>query len=148
MVLKKYKEKIKKHFKEVLELKTSPRAIAFGFALGTAIALLPTFALDVLIGLLIVLIFKKVSKIALFAALAVWNPFILVPLIGVEYAIGNFIVGDIPPMIFKLEFLNQVYKYTLRYLIGNLIITTVFTTLSYFIIYYVAKKYQKQKKYK
>ena len=142
-MIRRYKEKVKKHFKEVLELKTSPHSIALGFAIGTAIAVLPTFGLGVLIGLLIIFIFKKVSKISLFAGLAVWNPFILTPLYVVAYEIGDFILKGAPVKTYEFWVLNEFFAYTRRFLLGNLIITIITTFLSYLVVYFIIKKYQK-----
>lgn len=143
-MLKDYRKKIKKHLEEVIKIKDSPRAIALGFAIGTAIALLPTLGLGIFIGLGIVLIFKKISKISLFASFVVWNIAILALLVPVEYKLGNFLLKNVPTTAYKIEILNRIFVYSRGYLLGNIIITVIFTTLSYLIIYYLAKKYQKQ----
>ncbi len=144
--IKNYREKLKKHFKEVIEIKDSPKSIALGFAIGTAIAVLPTFGLGVLIGLGIALIFKGVSKISLFASFLVWNPFILGSLIPLEYEIGNFLLREGMTATSNVGILNVFSDYSKKYLLGNLIITFVFSTLSYVIIYVLTDKNQKQYK--
>lgn len=143
-MIKKYFKKSKEHFKQVLEIKDSPKSIAAGFAIGTAIAILPTFGLGFLIGLLVLLIFKKISKISLFSAFIVWNPLILYPMITLEYSIGNFLLKDLPMVVYRWEILNEIITYSRRYLLGSLITTIFFSLLSYIIIYFLAKRYQKQ----
>mgnify|MGYP001575124117 FL=1 len=142
-MLKKYREKIKNYFKEVLEVKATPKEIAIGFTVGTAIAILPTFGLGPFIALLIILIFKRISKISLLFSFVVWNPFILISLYPLEYYIGDLLVGNVQ-IKFKLEILNQIFVYSFRYLIGNIIITIVFCIISYFTIYYLIKKFHKK----
>ncbi len=139
------KNRIKKHFKEVLELKTSPHSIAMGFAIGTLIAILPTFGLGIFIGLLVLVIFKKVSKISMFVSFAIWNPLILTLLYPLEYSIGNFILVDFPVTKFKFEILNQLFVYTGRFLIGSLILSILTSIIAYFLVLYFVGKYQKER---
>ena len=143
---KKYREKLRKHFREIIQIKDSPHAIATGFAIGTAIAILPTFGLGAIIGLGIALIFKKVSKISLFAAFLVWNPFILAPLTLLEYEIGNFLLRGDSILIHNLEFLEILTHYSKTYLLGNIIVTIILSSLSYVIIYLLVNKHQEKYK--
>ncbi|MBU0466154.1 MAG: DUF2062 domain-containing protein [Nanoarchaeota archaeon] len=141
---KKYKNKIKKHLQKFLELKTSPKSIAAGFVVGTLIAFLPTFGTDVFIALLVLVIFKNLSKFSTLFALAVWNPIVLDLLYPLEYSIGNLILGNYPVQRFQVEIYNQIFAYTIRFLLGNLILTVVATAVSYFIVYHVVRAYQKK----
>ena len=143
-MFKNYKNKIKKHFEEVIRIKTSPYSIALGFAVGTAIAVLPTFGLGVFIGLLVVLIFKKISKISMFAAFAVWNPLVLFSLYGLAYKMGDFLLTGIQSKTYSFWLWNQLFNYSRRFLIGNLILTILLTEASYVIVYYLAKRYYKK----
>ncbi len=144
MPIRRIKQKIKKHYHAVLEIKTTPNEIALGFAAGTGIALLPTFGLGFLIGLVIVLIFKNVNKLSMLVAFAFWNPLVLIPITTLSYFVGDIILDDVPVTRFRFELLNQFYTYSLRYLIGNLIITIILTVVSYSIVFYLVKKYQKK----
>lgn len=144
-MIKKLKDKLKKHFKEVLELKTSPHSIAMGFATGTLIAILPTFGLGIFIGLLVLLIFKKISKISMFISFAIWNPLVLTLLYPLEYGIGNLILSDFPVTKFKFEILNQLFVYTGRFLLGSLILSMAVSFICYFLLLYCITKYQKEK---
>ena len=143
-MFKKYKEKIKKHFEEVVRIKTSPHSIALGFAIGTAIAVLPTFGLGVFIGLLVLLIFKKISKISMFAAFALWNPLVLFSLYGLAYKIGTFVLEGLPVKTYQFWLWNQLFNYSRRFLVGNLILTIILTIASYIIVYLFAKRYYKK----
>src|SRR3989344_4149920 len=144
--IKRYREKLKKHFKEVIEIKDSPQSIALGFAIGTAIAVLPTFGFGALIGLGIILIFKKISKVSLFATFFIWNPFILAPLTLLEYQIGDFLLSGDPIITYNLGFLNIFTNYSKKYLLGNLIVVLISSALSYALVYVLADR--NQEKYK
>ena len=138
-----FKEKIKKNFKEALEQKPVPQEIALGFSIGTAIAILPSFGLGALIGILIAFIYKKINKVALFLSFVFWNPFLLAPLTGLSYIIGDSILEDAPSTTFELEFFNKIFIYTVRYLVGNIILASILTITSYFIVLYISKNYIK-----
>jgi uncharacterized protein len=136
------KEKIKHHFHEVLKTKTSPHSIALGFSIGTFIALLPTPGFNVLLGFLILLIFEKVNKFSLFAALAVWNPFTQIPIYFLSYKLGDFIFRAAPVRQYEVVLIDHLYQFTRRYLIGNLIIAVTLSLISYFIVKKIATNYK------
>lgn len=142
-MIKKVKKKLKSHFKEVVEIKTSPESIAAGFALGTIIAILPTFGLGIGIGLGIIMVFKRVSKLSMMVAFALWNPFVLATLYPLEYAIGDFILAESPIIQFRIEIINQLFLYTRRYLVGSIILSLIVGTLSYFGVLLATREYQK-----
>lgn len=143
-MVKKYLTRLKKHFKEVLRIKTTPFEIALGFSLGTFIAIFPTFGFGPLIGLVLVLIFKRISKVAMFLSFAIWNPLSLVPIYILGYKIGNFFFSELPIKTFKFLFLDNLYIFTRRVLVGNTILAFVISILSYFIIYFSVNYYQKK----
>lgn len=135
--------RIKNHFREVIKIKKSPHSIALGFALGTFIAILPTFGLGLIIGLIIVLIFKKVNKLSLIAAFILWNPFVVIPIYLFSYRIGDALMSALPIIKLRFALFNNVYNLTLRLLVGNFIIAFTASVLSYFSIKYFAKAFKK-----
>jgi len=140
----KFIKKIKKHIQEVLKIKITPHDVAWGFALGTLIALLPTFGFGIFIGLLLLLIFEKISKISMLLAFAVWNPFVLIPIYALSYRVGIYVTASTPLESYRIELLNQFFTIAKVFLIGNVIVTLVFSTISYFIVYYLYKNYLKK----
>jgi len=126
-------KRLKEHFKEVLRIKTSPHSIALGFAIGTLIAILPTFGFTYLIAIIVMLVYAKESKIALFGALLLWNPFVLFPVYTLSYRLGDFILKGYPA-IYSLQGIEQFRYATLRFLVGNFVIAVLFSVTSYFIL--------------
>ncbi|MCB9359227.1 DUF2062 domain-containing protein [Candidatus Woesearchaeota archaeon] len=127
-------KRIYDHFHEVVRVHKSPKSIAFGFCLGTLIAVLPTPGISILIGVLLVFLFKNINKFTLFGAMALWNPFTLVPVYYYSYAVGNFILGSSPIQEYKIVMLDQVFHYTKRFLLGNAVIAVIMAGLSYIIV--------------
>jgi len=129
-----YKKKIKKHFHEVMKEQKSSHSIAFGFAIGTFITILPTPGFNILMAFLIALVYEKVNKISLFFSLAIWNPFTLIPMYALSLKIGNLLFGPLAVVEYDLSFFDMVFNYSRRFLIGNVILATFTALASYFII--------------
>lgn len=136
--------KIKNRLKEIVKIKTSPHSIAAGFAIGTFIAVLPTFGFGIFLGFLMLLIFKKISKISTLASFAFWNPLILLFLYPLSYSIGNLILGDSPVKIYKIQLLNQIFINSKRFLLGNFILALILSMISYIIVLTLAYNYHKK----
>lgn len=144
----KLKEKVKHHFKEVMHIKTSPNSIALGFAIGALIAVLPTFGFGLLIGLLVILLFKKINKFSMIIAFAVFNPLILIPLYMLSYKIGYILFGNVPIIRYDVVLLDQIYHFSRRFLIGNLMLAVIIAIMCYFLIRWLVWLYRRKKKNK
>jgi uncharacterized protein len=144
MVVKKFKKKIKEHFLEVIRTKTSPHNIGLGFATGTFISILPTPGFNIILGLLVLLIFKKMNKFSLFAGILFWNPLTSIPIYYLSYQIGDFLFGSTSVVLYELNLLGQINLYARRFLIGNVILALLTATTSYFIIKWIFTWYYKK----
>ncbi len=138
------KEKIKHHFHEVAKTKKSPESIAIGFAIGTAIGLFPTPGFGTLLGVLVILLFEKVNKISVFVAMAIWNPVVCAPFTVMSYALGDRIIGA--ASLQSTSLFSKAYTFTLKYFLGNIIITATISITTYFIVKYAVILYRKRKK--
>ena len=130
-------KRIKNHFSEIFHPHYHPHEIALGFGIGSFISILPTPGFSVILGLIAISIFSKLNKIALFSAFLLFNPFMLMPLYTLSYQIGDFIFWDIPVLKFKFEILNQLYTYSRRFLIGNIIVSTTVAIVSYWVFRFI-----------
>ncbi len=144
-MIKRLKNKIRQHLEEVIELKTSPHSIAMGFALGTLIAILPTFGLGIFIGLGVIFIFKKVSKVSMLIAFVIWNPLVLALMYPVDYVVGDFILRGIPVKTYKTEILNKLFVYSRRFIVGSIINAVIISIMSYVLVLYFAYRYQRKR---
>ena len=140
-----FTEKVRNHFREIIRIKTSPHSIALGFAIGTFIKLLPTPGLNILLALLVVIIYKKVNKFALFGALLFWNPVFIIPLYTLSYEVGNMLFGATPVIKYNIVILDHIYNFSRRFLVGNLIISTTISILSYPVVKYAAILFRRSK---
>lgn len=139
-----YKEKIKRHFEEVIKIKRDPHAIASGFALGTFIAILPTFGFGIFIGLLLILIFKRISKISLLLSFAFWNPLILALIYPICYGAGSLVLSNIPSRTYEIEILNQIFVYSRRFLVGSFVLAVTLAIAGYLLVLVLIYRYYKK----
>jgi len=126
---------ISKHFRHLRSIHSKPEEIALGFAIGTFIAVLPTFGLGALIGVLVILVKKDINKLALFAAFAVWNPLVLIPINTISYQIGDLLLQGSPLLQVDIEYADRLYRITKRLLAGSLLVSSFLSVLSYTIVY-------------
>ena len=137
--------RVKRHFENIVKVKTEPREIALGFAIGTLVEFfVPIPILDIIVVLIIASVFGKISKLSLFGALLFWNFLITWPLLTLSLKIGNFIFGNENIVRYNIEIFNYAYNFTRKLLVGNMIVGSVLALISYFAVWLIAKKYQKK----
>ncbi len=141
-MLKKLIKQTKKHFREVIKIKKSPHSIALGFAVGTFISILPTPGFNIFIGILITLIFPQINKISLFGSMLLWNPATAAFIYPTSYKIGQFIFKDLPIIEYNITFFHKAFIFTRKFLVGNLILATTVSSLSYALVRMIAQNYQ------
>lgn len=135
-----FSKKIKEKWADLLLGDFTAHDIALGIAIGTFIALLPTFGFSVFLALLFVFIFPHVNRPAIFLALLIWNPVVQVPVYALSLHLGSMLFEGQPLIQYDIAVLNQIYSFTRRFLVAHMIITTVFTMLMY-VGSYVTFKY-------
>lgn len=131
---------IKRTVDEILTTDGSARMVALSFALGTFLALLPTFGFAVFIGMLLLIAFPRLHKPGLLMAFVLWNPIMQIPLYSLSILIGSHLFSGMPIMSFDFALLDHVYNITRRVLIGNLIVTTVVSLISYCVVFTAIRK--------
>lgn len=144
-MIKKFKLTLKQHFDEVFKLKTSTKSVAWGVAVGTMIAVLPTPMLNILLGTLVIFVFKSISKAGVFLPIFFWNPLTLAPVYALSFKIGDWFFGNAPIVKYKLTLLQQVFVYAKRFLVGNVILAVLISIISFFLTYWVVNYYKAKK---
>lgn len=135
--------RIRKHFQAVLEEDTTPHAVGLGFALGTLLAVLPTFGFAIVIGLGIIALSEHLNKLAMFAGMAVFNPLTTPFLYLASYRIGQLIFGSEPVVKYNIVIIDNAYNFTRRFLIGNILIAITLSATGYFLLRHLVNRYQK-----
>ena len=117
-MINKFKEKLRHHFHEIHKPEISEHSIALGFAIGTFIGiLLPVPVFSIPAALLVILVNKKISKLALFGAIILfWNFLTLTPVYLLSYEIGKLLFGEVSVVKFDIVILDKIYNSSIKYL--------------------------------
>jgi len=142
MVYNKIKIRLSKYFREVSRLKKTPHEIALGFSIGVFIGILPTPGFNILIGMLIILIYKNVNKLTLFGGMALFNPITIPPIVYFSNKLGRMFVKPLDPSDPLYTILREFLHTSLRILVGALIIASVVSIISYFVMKKFVKNFQ------
>ena len=110
---------------------TSADAVALGGALGTLIAIFPTPGFNILLGVLALATFPTINKVALFGAMAFWNPIVCAPLYALAYEIGDILFGKVEVVKYQIVILDQIYEFSRRFLTGISIIAAFCSLVVY-----------------
>lgn len=143
-MIKDFRKKTKKYFYKMIFEERSEHSIALGFAIGTFISILPSPGINLLVGLLIVLLFKRINKVSLFGALFFWNSIVLIPVYIASYHIGNMIFSSASVVRYNIVVADIIYNFSRRFLIGNVILAILISILSYLALWGSLKKYKKR----
>jgi hypothetical protein len=108
----KLQRRARAYVRALTAVRTSNHQLALGFAVGTFISVLPTPGFNILLGFVAVAAYPRINKLSLFGAMA----------------------GAEPTVEFDVVIVNEVYNFTRRYLVGNLIVASLVSTASYAIV--------------
>jgi len=139
------KKRVIEYFEEVVRLKKTPHEIALGFALGVFIGILPTPGFNILIGLGLIFIFKKLNKIALFAGMAIFNPIVSAPVIYFSHRIGGLFIPPLVPTDTPYGFLVEFLHTSARVLGGSIVVGLVVSIIIYHIVKRITKRFIESK---
>lgn len=137
-----YLDRIRAELHASFTEKYTPREVAVSFAVGTFITMLPTFGTGLLVFFLLVALFERINKIALFASVLVFNPVVKWGVYASSFALGflllgpvdGFAVGDTPSLGDGSEIL-------VRLLVGNTILAVAATVTAYIVVHRVVVAY-------
>jgi len=134
----------------LVTLRSSPRKIALGFALGIFLSYTPTFGFQMALaaGLAALL---RVNPISALAGVQLTNVFTVVPIYIFCYKVGAWIVGhDVaahppppgPEAWAILQILKKGGEYAFYEFIGAMVIGPISAIVAYFVMYWSVAKYR------
>jgi len=125
--------KLKKQWGDLLLGDFTPHSMALGLAIGTFVALLPTFGFSALLALVVIFIFPHINRPAIFVALMIWNPLVQIPLYAMSFQLGAIMFQDAVVVAYNFTILDQLYSFTRRFLVAHMVITVGVTLITYFV---------------
>lgn len=122
-----------------------PEAIALSFSLGTLIAILPTPGFGIFVGILLTVIFRSLSKIAMVISITFWNPILQVPVYYASYLLGSWLMGQPAVLEYDKSWLTIMTHYTQAFLLGNGILAGLISAISYVLVLRLLISFQRKK---
>jgi len=121
----------------------TPEEIAGSFAVGTFVTALPTLGTGLAVLAAIAYVSEKVNRIALFAAVLVFNPAVKSGVYAASFTVGVSILGPVEGV--SLEGISPATagpSALARLLLGNLLLAVALTVPSYFAVRRFAVAYR------
>lgn len=120
----------------------SSQEVAGSFALGVFITMLPTLGIGFLMFVALAFVFERLSKLALFASVIVFNPVVKWGVYGASYGLGVFLLGPVEGMSVSEVSLTAAPAVVHRLVLGNTILAVIAAVPSYFIAFRTIERYR------
>lgn len=139
-----YRERIREELEAAFAEDHPPHDVAGSFAIGVFITSLPTLGAGLLVFVALAALFDRISKIALFASVLVLNPVVKWGVYAASFWLGSRILGP-PPGVTTAEIsFSAGPEIVTRLLVGNLILTAVFSVVGYVVVLRLVKSFRKR----
>ena len=139
-----YRTRVHAELKRAFADDHTPREVAGSFAVGVFITMLPTLGTGLLLFVVLVALFKSISKIALFASVIVFNPVVKWGVYAASFTLGTLLLGPVEGVTMADVSLSAGPEIVVRLLVGNLILAVVATVLGYVVVFRLVVSYREQ----
>lgn len=134
----------KQRMLSMLELDSDPRHVAAGFAIGVFISVSPFIGIQTFIAIVSALVFK-LNKLTTITGSLVNTPFTMLPLLMVNYRLGEFVLGQKHKEVsFDVLDWEHLHEYTAPLFVGCSITGLAAAAVSYVLVYRLAARLQRQ----
>ena len=144
----KLKHRITHHFHKTLKANHSDHEIALGFSLGTFFEIFFIVpGLGLIISILVLLTYSKLSKYALLFAILFWNVLFIAPIYILSYQVGNFLFEIFPSIdtsIPDIPFADTFLPKGKKFLVGHFLVSTIFSIMVYLLARWFIKVYRRR----
>jgi uncharacterized protein (DUF2062 family) len=141
---------VKDRIRNIFKLDDSPNQLAAAFALGVFIAFSPTIGLHTISCLLFAWLFR-LSKLVVFTAAFVNNPWTIMPMYGFCLWFGMKITGGdraAPAIAWnEINFRNAwhiLQPYLWPFVAGTVVVGLIAAAIAYFVVYWAVIRYRKR----
>ncbi len=138
-----YVERIREELRKTFAEEHTAKELAGSFALGTFITMLPTLGAGLLVFVVIAFVFDRISKIALFASVVVFNPVVKWGVYVASFTLGVLLLGPVEGVSISDISFSAGPEIVIRLLVGNLILAVIATVISYVAVYRLAVAYER-----
>lgn len=139
-----FKTDFKQRMLSVLELDSDPRHVATGFAVGVFISITPFIGIQTFIAIISSFVFK-LNKLTTITGSLINTPLTILPLLMINYRLGEFLLGQRPRDVSFLVFdWHHLKEYAAALFIGTSITGLAAALVSYVLIYRLVLRFQQK----
>lgn len=138
-----YRSRIRAELRKSFAEEHPPGQVAGSFALGAFITMLPTLGVGLLLFVVLAYYIDRISKIALFASVVVFNPVVKWGVYASSFTLGVVLLGPVEGATPTTVSLSAGPEIVTRLLVGNVILAVIATVLSYVAVYRLTIAYRK-----
>lgn len=141
MVTHRYRDavaRLRRAIRNALKEEHTPKEVAGSFSIGAFITMLPTLGTGLILFVVIAALSERVSKIALFSSVIVFNPVVKWGVYAASFALGVAILGPVDDLSTSEVSMSAGPDIVARLLLGNLILAVAVTPISYVASYRIA----------
>jgi uncharacterized protein (DUF2062 family) len=139
-----YRNRIREELERAFREDRTPHEIAASFAFGSFVTMLPTLGTGLILFVLVTATVARVSKIALFGSVLVFNPAVKWGVYGASFWLGSLVLGPVTGVSLTSISLSAGPEVVIRLLVGNLILAIVAAICGYFVVYRLAVAYHRR----
>lgn len=139
-----YRAEIRSELEAISAEDHPPHDVAASFATGVFITTLPTLGTGLLLFGVIVYLFDRVSKVALFASVLVLNPAAKWGVYVASFWLGALLLGPVPGITRSDVSFSAGPDVVARLLVGNAVLSVLFTLVGYVIAFRFVRAYRRR----
>ncbi|EMA40045.1 DUF2062 domain-containing protein [Halobiforma nitratireducens] len=139
-----YRDRARRKLTDAFRREHTPHQIAASFSIGVFVTALPTGGLGVGLLFAFVSVWSWISKPAIFASVAVLNPFVKPGVYVASFQVGGTVLGTnpLPSTALSSETARTAVQ---QLLVGNVIVAAVLSAIGYVLLLHLTRTYRRRK---
>lgn len=142
--VRQYGERIRSELERAFLEEHTAHEIAASFSVGVFVTVLPTLGTGLLLFLFIVAVVDRVSKIALFASVLVFNPMVKWGVYATSFWLGVRILGPLPSATGIDISMDASPQVIARLLVGNVILAVILAVAGYVVCLKLVREFRRR----
>lgn len=129
-----YRDRVRSDLEAAVTEEAGAHDVASSFAVGAFVTMLPTLGTGLVVLAALGAVFERTNVPAMFASVAVFNPFVKWGVYAGSFSIGSFLLGPVPSVAAREISLSAGPEVLVRLLVGNLLLAAVVAGCCYVLV--------------
>ncbi|MDQ2051435.1 DUF2062 domain-containing protein [Natronolimnohabitans sp. A-GB9] len=143
--LARYRDRARRKLLEAFREEHTPRQVAASFAIGVFLTALPTGGLAIGVFFVLVSLLSWINKPAIFASVAVLNPFVKPAVYLASFQVGGVLLGSSAAESWDEATTGETAALAVRQLLlGNVVVATVLSILGYATVLHLTRAHRRR----